>query len=244
MTAELNLAASESAREQVLNQQRRSLDGLKLVMGMPLDSPLEVEGWKNIIGDTPAADTSASEQRALTQRKDLRASQSQIDAGQARVEQARAAFLPQVSLVATNQWYDRSATLDNKSTSVMGVVSMNLFTGGSSHHQVAAARSQVNESEIRLRNQERMIRSEVRNAHNNLREALARQAIAAENADKARETVRLVKKRYGEGRTILIDVLMAERVLVETRNEELASSYHVAVSRAALRLAESSPDQP
>ncbi len=84
----------------------------------------------------------------------------------------------------------------------------------------------------------------MRCAYSNLTEAYARYRIAAQNADKARETVRLVRQRYGEGRTILIDVLMSERVLVETRNEQLGSAFNIAVGQAALRLAEGSPDRP
>ena len=241
MTAELNLAALESAREQALNRQRRSLDELKLVMGMPLDAPIEIVPWRSPV-DAATATLAESEQRALAQRKDLQAGHGQVNAGRASVDEARAAFRPQVSVVAANNWYDEHGLLDNRSTSIMGVVSMNLFSGGQTRHNVAAARHQAQAAEIQVQSQERNIRNEVRSAHSNLREALARYAIAAQSVDKARATSRLIKKRYGEGRTLLIEVLTAERILVEVRNEELASAYYVALSRAALRLAEGAPD--
>ncbi len=56
--------------------------------------------------------------------------------------------------------------------------------------------------------------------------------------------MRLVKQRYGEGRTILIDLLMAERVLVEARNEELTASLGQELSAAQLQLAEGSLPLP
>jgi outer membrane protein TolC len=244
MTAELNLAATESAREQALNRQRRSLDELKLVMGLPLDAPLEIEPWRDGPVNVALPPVADSEQRALSQRKDLQASQSDISAGRARVQEARSAYKPRVDIVAASSWYDDTLALDNRSTSIMGVLSMNLYAGGQTGHDVAAARYQASEAQIQASNRERVVRNEVRAARDNLAEALARQAIAAENAAKARETVRLVKKRYGEGRTILIDVLMAERVLVESRNEELISAYGVAVNQAAMRLAEGEPEAP
>ena len=49
-----------------------------------------------------------------------------------------------------------------------------------------------------------------------------------------------MKQRYGEGRTILIDLLMAERVLVEARNEELTAGLGQELSAAQLQLAEGS----
>ena len=77
-------------------------------------------------------------------------------------------------------------------------------------------------------------------AASRLSEAAARRKFAAQSVDMARENVRLVKQRYGEGRTILIDLLMAERVLVEARNEALAASLGQELSGAQLRLAEGS----
>ena len=241
MTAELNLAALDSAHEQALNRQRHSLDELKLVMGMPLDASIEIVPWGNAV-DAAAANLAESEQRALAQRKDLQAGHGQVNAGHASVDEARAAFRPQVSVVAANNWYDEHGLLENRSTSITGVVSMNIFSGGQTRHTVAAARHQANAAEIQLQNQERGIRNEVRSAYSNLREALARHAIAAQSVDKARAASRLIKKRYGEGRTLLIEVLAAERILVEARNEELASAYYMVLSRAALRLAEGATD--
>jgi outer membrane protein TolC len=80
----------------------------------------------------------------------------------------------------------------------------------------------------------------VRVATSRLNEATARRNIAAQSVDKARENVRLVKQRYGEGRTILIDLLMAERVLLEARNEELTAGLGQELSAAQLQLAEGS----
>ena len=64
--------------------------------------------------------------------------------------------------------------------------------------------------------------------------------IAGNGVDKARETVRLVRQRYGEGRTILIDLLMAERVLVEARNEELNAALQLELSQVQMQLADGS----
>ena len=63
-------------------------------------------------------------------------------------------------------------------------------------------------------------------------------ATAAENVERARENVRLIKQRYGQGRTILIDLLQAERTYTDARNEELISRLGLEVGQAALRLAE------
>jgi outer membrane protein TolC len=143
-------------------------------------------------------------------------------------------------VIATDSWYDDNAALDNKSQSIMGVVSWNLFNGGRDWHGLTAAQRDTEQTELRLEGLQQTVRGEVRAAASRLVEATARREIAAQSVDKARENVRLVKQRYGEGRTILIDLLMAERVLVEARNEELTASLGQELSAAQIQLAEGS----
>ena len=244
MTAELNLATAESLREQAAHRQRLALEELRLVMGMPANAELSLPPWENPAA--PAAVTAAaeSEQRALATRKDLKANEALLKASRTKITAARAAFHPQVGVVAADSWYDDNATLDNKSQSIMGVVSMNLFNGGRDWHGLTAAQRETEQNELHLEGARQTARNEVRVATSRLNEATARRNIAAQSVDKARENVRLVKQRYGEGRTILIDLLMAERVLVEARNEELTAGLIQELSAAQLQLAEGSLPLP
>jgi len=244
MTAELNLAATESMREQAANRQRLALEELRLVTGMPADAELILPPWES--PSMPAAISAAteSEQRALATRKDLKANEALLKASRTKITAARAAFQPQVGVVAADSWYDDNAALDNKSQSIMGVVSMNLFNGGRDWHGLTAAQRDTEQTELRLEGARQAVRGEVRAAASRLTEASARRNIAGQSVEKARENVRLVKQRYGEGRTILIDLLMAERVLVEARNEELAAGLSQELSAAQLQLAEGSLPLP
>lgn len=239
MTAELNLAAVQSLREQAAHRQRLALDDLRRLLGLPADAELSLPPWE----PTPisaSTNPSDSTQRGLSLRKDLQAQSILLNASRSKIGAARAAFQPQVSVIAADSWYADDAALDNKSQSIMGVVSMNLFNGGRDWHGLTAAQHETAESELRLEAMRESIRSEVHAAASRLMEADARRRIAAESVNKARETVRLVKQRYGEGRTILIDLLMSERVLVEARNEELTAALNQELSVAQLQLAEGS----
>lgn len=243
MTAELNLASVQSLREQAAHRQRLALDDLRRLLGLPADVELSLPPWE----PTPisaSTNPSDSTQRGLSQRKDLQAQSILLNASRSKIGAARAAFQPQVSVIAADSWYADDAALDNKSQSIMGVVSMNLFNGGRDWHGLTAAQHETAESELRLEAMRETIRSEVHAAASRLMEADARRRIAAESVNKARETVRLVKQRYGEGRTILIDLLMSERVLVEARNEELTAALNQELSAAQLQLAEGSLTLP
>ncbi len=259
MTAELNLASAQSLREQAANRQRLALEELRLMMGLPADAALVLPPWESpptamdggsagnagaVLRPTAPPAMAESEQRALVARKDLKASEALLTASRAKITAARAAFQPQVGVVAADSWHDDNAALDNKSQSIMGVVSLNLFNGGRDWHGLSAAQRDTEQTELRLEGARQAVRGEVRAAASRLTEASARRNIAGQSIAKARENVRLVKQRYGEGRTILIDLLMAERVLVEARNEELTAGLGQELSAAQLQLAEGSLPLP
>ncbi len=77
-------------------------------------------------------------------------------------------------MVAADSWYDDNAALDNKSQSIMGVVSMNLFNGGRDWHGLTAAHRDTEQSELRLEGLQQAVRGEVRAAASRLTEATAR----------------------------------------------------------------------
>lgn len=243
MTAELTLAGNDSAREQALRRRAQTLDELKLLMGLAPQAEIELMPWQPPTAVVAAA-LGELEARALESRNDLHAARAQQNAAQARIVEAQAAFLPHFGVVAANSWYADNAALDNRSQSIMGVVSINLFSGGRDRHEVGAARHQAVESNARQQALEQTIRAELRAAYRDLASAQTRLAIAAQTVNKARANVALVKKRYGEGRTILLDLLMAERLLVDTRNEELNAALLVKTSESALRLADGTLELP
>ena len=236
MTAELNLSAMESMRAQMAGRQRLAFEELRLVAGLPADFEILLPAWERLA--PPPAAGADSETRALASRPDLKGREAKLRAARAGIVAARAAFQPQIGLVAADSWYDENAALDNRSQSIMGVVSLNLFNGGRDWHGLSAARRAADEAEAELDGARQAVLRDVRAARSRLTEALARRQIAEQGVDKAHETVRLVKQRYGEGRTILIDLLMAERVLVEARTEELNASLLSELATAELQLAE------
>lgn len=236
LTAEVNLTAVKGQREQARARLRQAQNQLALVMGMPFDTDLEVEAWTPSEKSEPAR-LGELETHALSRRKDLLAAGAQVNAGRALVDAARAEGNTRVDFLASTNWYDRSVGIDNSSWSVMGAVSKPLYNGGGTRYRSRAASHEASAMQAQMYSLEQSIRNDVRTAYINLQEAEARLALAGDNVERAQRSVGLIKKRYGEGRTILIDLLQAERALVEARNEELNSSFNLAESRVALQLA-------
>ncbi len=244
LTAEVNLAAVQSQREQAVTRLATARNQLKLVMGLPLDDDVTVSAAGLGADTSGTTDPADSESRALAARKDLAALRAVGQAATARIQAARAAHKPKVDFIAASNWYDDRPGFDSHSSSIMGVVSLDLYAGGRHRDEISAALAEDSEMQWRVQALEQRIRNDVRTAHDGLREARARHATAADNVERARENVRLVKQRYGQGRTILIDLLQAERTYTEARNEELTSRLNLEVGQAAVRLAEGSLTLP
>jgi outer membrane protein TolC len=238
LTAEVNLAAVQASREQAVTRVETARNQLKLIMGLALDRDINLAATRVDIEASPEANLADSETRALAGRKDLAAARTLSQAARARVQAARAAHKPSVDFIATSNWYDDHPGFDSHSSSIMGVVSLDLYAGGRHQGEIGAALAEENEMQWHAQALEQSVRNDVRAAHDNLREAGARHATSADNVERARENVRLVDRRYGQGRNILIDLLQAERAYTDARREELSSRIDLDIGRAALRLAE------
>lgn len=237
LTAEVNLAAVQSRREQAATRLESARNQLKLVMGLPLEAGITLA--PAVFG--AAADTANPadiETRALASRRDLAAARAMHQAAKAQVQAARALHKPSVDFIATHNRFDDNPGFDEHSSSIMGVVSLDLYAGGRHQGEITTALSEEREAQWRVQSLEQTVRHDVREARENLREARARHATAADNAERAKENVRLVKQRYGQGRTLLIDLLQAERSHTDARSEELVSRVNLEVGQAALLLAE------
>lgn len=235
LAAEVNLAAIRSQLEQATTRHRSALNELKLVTGLPLDTDLELAVAKvAAIADDVAIEE--YEKRALDNRKDLAAARALVQAAQARVDAARSVRKPNLDLVVSSNWYDDQPGFDSHSSSIMGVLSFDLYDGKSSG-EIDITLAQQREMQWQLQALQQSVQKQVRDAYNSLRESRERLAIAENNVATAQQTVKLVKQRYGQGRTILLDLLQAERLYTDARIEKLTARLNLDVAQASLPLA-------
>ena len=235
LAAEVNLAAIRSQREQAATRHRSALDQFRLVIGLPLDAEVHLSkaSVPDISSDTPVEEYG---RQALENRKDLAAARALTQAAKARVDAARSVRRPSVELVASSNWYDDNPGFDSHSSSIMGVLSFDLYDGKSTG-KIDVTLAQQREMQWQLQALEQSVQKQVRDAYNALLESRQRLTLAENNVKTAKRTVQLVKQRYGQGRTILLDLLQAERLYTDARIEQLTASLNLDVARVALPLA-------
>ncbi|MCW8830337.1 MAG: TolC family protein [Gammaproteobacteria bacterium] len=235
LAAAVNLAAIRSQREQAETRLQSAIDQFKVVLGLPMDSEINLMPTKMKTVSAESA-VKSYEDKAIDRRKDLAAARAMVQAAKAGVDAERSVRRPKIDLVASSNWYDDNPGFDSQSSSIMGVISFDLYDGTSSG-KIDIKRSKQREMQWQLQALEQAVRKQVRDAYNSLHESGERLAIAENNVELAKQAVKLVKQRYGQGRTILLDLLQSERLYSEARMEKLTAQLNLDVARVALPLA-------
>ena len=207
------------------------------VMGKDLAADISVEPLKSTTHAIDLPEVSLAESKALTNRNDLKASDQSINAAEARTRIASSASKPQLGLEARSSLYADDPLVDEVSWGVLAVAKINLFSGGSNKSRVSAAREESSRLQAEKAGKELEIRKEVRNAFAAINEGENRLKLAKANLSDAQNAVTLVNERYGEGRTILIDLLQAEQALMKSRSESLNSQLLLEASKLELQFA-------
>lgn len=237
LTAKVYYTSVKGVISQAERQYSQALNALKQVMGKDLAADISVEPLKRTANAVVLPEVSTAEARALTNRNDLKASDQSINAAEARTRIASSASKPQLGLEARSSLYADDPLVDEISWGVLAVAKINLYSGGSNKSRVSAAREESNQLQAEKAGKELEIRKEVRNAFASINEGRNRLKLASANLSDAREAVSLVNARYGEGRTILIDLLQAEQALMKSRSETLNSQLILEASKLELQFA-------
>lgn len=228
----------EEARVKAMEARRMeagALDRLKVLTGRPLNETIDV--GPEVIPTMPEGDVEALRQRALAEHPGLKAVRSQLDAARARIDGARAGGRPQVSLMGRQDWNDNKLGLDASSYTVGGVLSWKVFDGGVTGGAVDQAQAEHQESAARLRQAEDEIGLMVAEARRRALEAESRIAAREAAVAQAEEAQRLIRKRYENGVTTLVELLNGQAQLDRARADWVAARRDLAVARAELRRA-------
>lgn len=235
LSAKVNLEEVRIKVTEARNAEAAALDQLHLLLGKPLEEPLDV-GAQVLPGMLDGTDIELRS-RARENHAGLQAMRHQVDAAGAQVNVARAGKKPQFNVMVKQDWNSDSVSFDAGSYTVAGVLSWTAFDGGSSNAGIDRAEAQRGELVAKLRQAEDGVGYQVTEAKRKALEAEARIAARGVAVEQATEAQRLVKKRYENGVGTLIELLAAQAQLDKARADQIAAQYDLAVNRAELKRA-------
>jgi len=210
---------------------------LNFVIGRPLDAPVTLPDDL----DAAAAgneDLAQLIDQALATRPDLRATTTQQGAIDKNIEAERASYMPEVGFTGFAE--SNSASMFGSQGTNWGIMigaKITIYDGSGRGAVVDAGRAQrrkIEEQGIFLR---RAISLEVTKAYYDIRAAVERVAHADTAIDLARENLRIVQNRYGEGLSTSVELLDAQIALTQTQTRAVGARRDVLMGRAALDLA-------
>jgi len=116
-------------------------------------------------------------------------------------------------------------------------MNFNLFNGLADLARVRESRAKETQARELRRELEDRVRHQVKEAVLNLKTAHERLKVAQGAVDQAREGLRLIRLRYQEGLTILVDLLTSENALKDAESNRLAALFDTHLAQAGLELA-------
>jgi outer membrane protein TolC len=235
LSARIHLEDVRVKLAQAQNTEAAALDQLHMLLGLPLSQPLDV-GPQVTPAPLPGKIDELREQ-ALGNNPGLNAMRNQLQAAQANVKVAKAGLYPQVGLMARQDWNDKNAGFNAGSYTVGGMLSWNVFDGGTVRGAVDRAAAGKAELAARLLQAESGVAFQLNDAWRKSAEAERRVALRDLAAAHAEEALGLVEKRYNNGVTTITELLAARAQLDNARADVVAAKYDLAIQRAALRLA-------
>lgn len=233
LSARVNVEEVRIKLTEARNAEAMALDQLHLLLGKPLDAPLDV--GPPHIPDMLAGSIAELREQASRQHPGLAALRSQADASGRQVDVARAAGLPQFNVMLRQDWNSDQLEFSAPSYTVAGVLSWTAFDGGAT--RAASDRAEAARGEIRakLRQAEDGVAFQVTEARRRAIEAEQRIGARTAALEQAAEAQRLVKKRYENGLGTLIELLAAQAQLDKASADLVAARHELAVQRAELK---------
>jgi len=213
--------------------------GLKTVLGIELDTPVEVKGELSAPPLDPISEAVVDE--ALAQRPEIRQLDYQRGMAGEMLKIARGSMLPTLAIGGVyNLWSDalkfRKSTWQNYYTINLSL-SLPLFNGFESRARVGQSKAMIRELDWTRKGLSDAIALEVRQAVLNNSQARETLLSQEKNVEQAREAVRIAELNSAEGLATNLDVSTAQVALSQARTNYSQALYDCVISQAQLEKA-------
>lgn len=210
--------------------------GLKTLLGLSLETPIEVRG--ELSSPPLDAETQGVIEEALAQRPELRQLDYQRLMAGEMLKIARGSALPTLAIGgAYNLWSDalnfRKGTWQNYYTINLSL-NLPLFNGFEAQARVGQAKAAMRELEWNRKGLSEAIALEVRQSVLNREQARETLLSQEKNVEQAREAVRLAELNFSEGLATNLDVLTAQVGLRQASTNYSQALYDLVISEAQL----------
>ena len=213
---------------------------LKAVMGIALDTPIDIEGKLADYAASMFHDLYEGEGADLDRNSQLRqlATQAEILARQIRMQQF--AYIPTLNFSITYNHYTQSDKFNLSqwkwlpSSTMVFTLTIPIFSGGQRYNAIKQTRVQASELDLQRENTERQLRISIRQNLNTMATAMKTYDAASEALKSAEKAYDIASKSYEVGKTTFTDLNNTELTLTQTRLQTAQAVYNFMVAKATL----------
>jgi outer membrane protein TolC len=234
-------AQAEYDLQSVLGQEEIARGDLATAVGQRASLTIKIQPLDQLpIPDSISDTVESAIDRGLSQRPDLMKQVAEIRSANARVQEVRSAYYPDLrinarpaaqSVYGLQSPYDWSHTAGLVSGLSVGL-KWTIFDAGARKNRLLQARANVHEAEAQAEVKRNQIADEVWTAYSNLNTALRQRQAAVALLEAASQSYDAALQSYNYGVRNLLDVTAAQRTLAQARSADVLARTQVLTSFA------------
>jgi len=237
LSARVYLLSLQEEEIRAKNMVIMAMSALNDAIGFPLHWSYKLTGTM-VGGPPPTYPVDTFWQKALAGRNDLKSLKFKEMVALKEIKKSKLRFLPSLNLMGNWENYDEDfGQGGGKDWSLMVVANLNLFGGGYDKAKYDKAKADYERVHFLRMRMESGIKLQVRQAYLKVKTA-AKQIRVAQNAvEQARESLRIVRNRYKNRLTTMVDVLDREVALKSAEVRLTQAKYNYETGTARLKFA-------
>jgi outer membrane protein len=226
--AEVDVANARVLLIQARNAERLARVALATAMGLPANTPLQIQD--NLSYQPVTLDRMRLAEDAQRQRPEWRQARLNAEAAEARARRTFRDFFPDIT---GGGFYGATRQDMNEVWELNVALSWTLFDGGNKIARYREARANIDAARARVRATELDISREVEQTINNVIEADERIQAAQVAVTSALENFRLAQGRFDAGVGTILELTDAQLALTQAQNQEAQAlaDYRIALAR-------------
>ncbi|GBD39803.1 Outer membrane protein OprJ [bacterium HR37] len=230
----LRASTALAEAEQRVVSAKKDLNVAKRALGLLLGLYDSVDTKEDKLPEIPLRELGYYVDSSMS-RSDIRSLELRYENTKNSIRIAKSGYLPEIAIRGVYQLNDHNTVFgsEGRSWSIMGILRWNLFDGGRREYEMVKAKYKAEEAEESLEGLKKAVHFAVYDAYLGVEEARKNLELAQAALKTAEEGRRLVKKRYENSLSPLVDLLDAQVNLDRARANLVARSneYIVALAR-------------
>jgi outer membrane protein len=233
--AQAELSNTEQKLDEVKSNSTQARFYFNHLLNRPLKASILIE--ENLSSfETGEQDEEALIQSTLANREELKQLKESIDAAKHARGAAGSAFLPGIYFAGDFGYQGKEYNFSNDYDywMVSGILQWNLFNGFQDASRRQQAVMEMKKTGLVLQETERLLTMQAQKAYDNLQVAAKGRITSEERLKAARETFKIIDKKYAEGLASQIEYIDARNTLTSAETNKIISQYDYFIRAAEL----------